>query len=108
MELPDDIWTYIKTYVFYPNLWQYPENINFNKMLKEIPDMKCKITSSRPLMLISQHKSHNKFLKIYEQLQMPTFSVLLISYVMVPDNDINDDATFIMDYSTYYDVRYSC
>lgn len=108
MELPDDIWTYIKTYVFYPNLWQYPENINFNKMLKEIPDMKCKITSSCPQMLISQHKSHNKFLKIYEQLQMPTFSVLLISYVMVPDNDINDEATFIMDYSTYYDVRCSC
>ena len=108
MEVPDDIWTYIKTYVFYPNLWQYPENINFNKMLKEIPEMKYKITSSRPLMLISKHKSNNKFLKIYEQLQMPTFSVLLISYIMVPDNDINDDATFIMDYSTYYDVRCSC
>ena len=61
MELPDDIWTYIKTYVFYPNLWQYPENINFNKMLKEIPEMKYKITSSRPLMLISQDKSNNKF-----------------------------------------------
>lgn len=106
MEVPDDIWTYIKTYVFYPNLWQYPENINFNKMLKEIPEMKYKITSSRPLMLISQHKSNNKFLKIYEQLQMPTFSVLLISYIMVPDNEIND-ATFIMDYNTYYDVRCS-
>ena len=106
MELPDDIWTYIKTYVFYPNLWQYPENINFNKMLKEIPEIKCEITSSRPLMLISQHKSRNKFLKIYEQLQLPTFSVLLISYIMVPDNEIND-ATFIMDYSTYYDVRCS-
>ena len=60
MELPDDIWTYIKTYVFYPNLWQYPENINFNKMLKEIPEMKYKITSN-PLMLISQDKSNNKF-----------------------------------------------
>jgi len=106
MEFPDDIWTYIKTYVFYPNLWQYPINITFNKMLKEIPNTKCQITSSRPLMLISQYKSCDKFLKIYEKLQLPSFSVLLItSYVLVPEEDSED--SFIMNYNTYYDVRSS-
>lgn len=105
MELPDDVWIYIKTYVFYPNLWQYPENITFNKMLKEIPDTKCQLSSSRPLMLISQYKSCDKFLKIYEQLQLPSFSVLLITYVLVPQEDSED--SFIMNYNTYYDVRSS-
>ena len=39
MDLPDDLWKEIKQFLFNKHLWTNPENINFNKVVCEIPKM---------------------------------------------------------------------
>ena len=39
MDFPDDLWKEIKQFLFKKHLWSNPENINFNKVISDIPKM---------------------------------------------------------------------
>lgn len=98
MELNDDVWIYIKEYMFHRHLWSSPEIRIFSKVIKQLPVIGKSFSEFDygPLVVVSSSEtSKETFVKVYDMFHWNSYFIDLVNIMQVPEN--MDENEYIME-----------
>tara|TARA_Y100000389_G_scaffold204972_1_gene261450 strand:- start:11233 stop:11541 length:309 start_codon:yes stop_codon:yes gene_type:complete len=97
MEFNNDLWIEIKCFLFRKDLWDIYENRLYSKVISQIPRVNSfpRVINykyhNQSLILTSKNK---QFLRQFESIIWNYHTILVISYIKVPNNKCVDEYAF--------------